>query len=290
MPAFFGPNPSSCNMNKEFKIIPAQNEVKQIERDLRFHPVVNSHPTVLSADQIEQFNRDGFIAPLNVYETDEIADIRHYFDELLQQVIAAGGDSYSISTAHLKYGRVYDILTDARIVGYVKDLLGENVIAWGSHFFCKMPHDGKRVAWHQDASYWPLSKSKTATVWLAIDDADLENACMRFLAGSHHYGHLTYRPSSPEEHNLLDQTVEDAEQYGTPYDDELQAGQISIHSDLLLHGSAANQSDRRRCGLTLRYCTADVRAGLDWNLKGVIVSGSDPTGHWANPPRPHENE
>jgi len=40
----------------------------------------------------------------------------------------------------------------------------------------------------------------------------------------------------------------------------LTAGQMSIHSDLLLHGSGANESDRRRCGLTLRYCTADVRA------------------------------
>ena len=65
-------------------------------------------------------------------------------------------------------------------------------------------------------------------------------------------------------------------------DDILRAGEISIHSDLLLHGSAANDSDRRRCGLTLRYCTADVRAGMDWNQKGVIVSGADPTGHWAN--------
>ncbi len=64
------------------------------------------------------------------------------------------------------------------------------------------------------------------------------------------------------------------------------AGEISLHSDLLLHGSEANRSNRRRCGLTLRYCPADVRAGLGWNAKGVIVSGEDPTGHWANPPRP----
>ena len=113
-------------------------------------------------------------------------------------MLAAGGDSYSISTAHLKYGRVYDLLTDPRIVACVRDLLGDNVIGWGSHFFCKMPHDGKAVAWHQDASYWPLTPSKAVTVWLAIDDADRENACMRFIAGSHHRGHLTYRPSDPD--------------------------------------------------------------------------------------------
>jgi hypothetical protein len=58
------------------------------------------------------------------------------------------------------------------------------------------------------------------------------------------------------------------------------------HSDLLLHGSEANNSDRRRCGLTLRYCAAEVRAYMDWNLKGVVISGRDPSGHWANPARP----
>jgi len=36
----------------------------------------------------------------------------------------------------------------------------------------------------------------------------------------------------------------------------------------------------------LRYCPAEVRAELRWNAKGVIVSGSDPSGHWANAPRP----
>jgi ectoine hydroxylase-related dioxygenase (phytanoyl-CoA dioxygenase family) len=58
-----------------------------------------------------------------------------------------------------------------------------------------MPGDGKAVAWHQDASYWPLSPSRAVTVWLAIDDATVDNAAMRFLAGSHHHGHLTFRPS-----------------------------------------------------------------------------------------------
>jgi hypothetical protein len=275
--------------SKEFKAVPLEDELSQIERDLKFYPSTTTDPQVLTSSQIEQFNQDGYLRSLSVFNEQEVQENRKYFDRLLESVIAAGGDSYSISTAHMKYGKVYDLLTHPQIVAYVKDLLGENVIAWGSHFFCKMPHDGKSVAWHQDASYWPLSPSKAVTVWLAIDDADPENANMRFIAGSHHHGHMTYRPSGSHEDNVLNQTIENAEQYGTPVDDTLQAGEISIHSDLLLHGSEANQSDRRRCGLTLRYCAADVRAGMDWNAKGVIVSGADPSGHWLNPARP-END
>jgi hypothetical protein len=109
---------------------------------------------------------------------------------------------------------------------------------------------------------------------------------MRFIAGSHHHGHLTYRPSASHEHNVLNQTIENAEQYGAIVNDCLKAGEFSMHTDLLLHGSEANQSTRRRCGLTLRYAAAEVRAYLDWNQKGVWVSGSDATGHWSNRARP----
>lgn len=273
-------------MEPNFAAIPTQDALQEFERDLRFYPSQTTQPDVLSPADIEQYNRDGYLKNLRVYSPDEITGVRAYFDDLLSRVVAAGGDSYSISTAHMKYGPVYDMLTHPPIVAIVRDLLGEDVIGWGSHFFCKMPHDGKAVAWHQDASYWPLSPSKALTVWLAIDKADLENGCMKFIAGSHHKGHLTYRESTEADHNVLNQTIDNPEQYGHEVIDELEAGEVSIHSDLLLHGSEANNSDRRRCGLTLRYCTPDVIAGSNWHAKGVVVSGRDYSGNWGNPARP----
>ena len=271
---------------KDFKIIPADSELESLKRNLTFHPANPAQAKTLSREEIEGYNAQGFIQPVAIYTSAEILTIREYFDRLLEKAIAAGGNSYSISTAHMKYGGVYDILTNRRIIDCVADLLGEDVVAWGSHFFCKMPGDGRAVAWHQDASYWPLTPSHAVTVWLAIDDADLDNGCMKFISGSHHSGHLTYRKSSPEEHNVLDQTVPNAESYGPIAVDDLKAGQASIHNDLLLHGSDANMSTRRRCGLTLRYAAAHVRAGMNWNEKGIVIRGTDPTGHWANPPRP----
>ncbi len=273
-------------MPKKYAPLPQQDELNQIERDLSFHPALIENPQAFDTSQIEAFNRDGFVRPIDIFSTEEIAETRAYFDRLLVEVSAKGGDSYSISSAHLTYGHVYDLLTNKRIVACVRDLLGENVIAWGSHFFCKMPHDGKSVAWHQDASYWPLTPSKAVTVWLAIDDTDSENGNMQLIAGSHHMGHLTYRTSDAAEHNVLNQTIDNPEQFGTIVENPLNAGQISIHSDLVLHGSNANDSDRRRCGLTLRYCATDVRASLEWNQKGVHVSGADSSGHWANVSRP----
>jgi hypothetical protein len=268
--------------------IPQAGELSGIVRDLRFHPSTVTDPRTLTREQVAAFNREGYLMPLRMFDAAEAAEIRAYFDDLLARTLATGGNSYSISTAHLQHRRVYDLLAHPRIVACVRDLLGEDVIGWGSHFFCKMPGDGKRVSWHQDASYWPLTPSKAVTAWLAIDDATVENACMRYIPRTHLLGHLTYTLSEDDDSNVLNQTVEGAESLGEPVNVALRAGEISLHSDLLLHGSEANRSSRRRCGLTLRYCPADVRAGLGWNAKGVVVSGKDAARHWANPARPGE--
>ena len=89
-----------------------------------------------------------FVAPLEVFDTDQIAAVRAYFDDLLERYVREGKDSYSISSAHLRHGRVWDLLTEPRIVDLVSDFLGPNVVGWGSHFFCKMPGErtGGRLA------------------------------------------------------------------------------------------------------------------------------------------------
>ena len=103
-------------------------------------------------------------------------------------------------------------------------------------------------------SYWPLSPSKTVTVWLAIDDASVENGAMTVIPKSHLHGQIAFERSTAEEKNVLGQTVHGALSYGdAPFPFEMKAGQMSLHSDLLLHGSEPNTSDRRRCGLTMRF-------------------------------------
>ena len=266
---------------------PTHEELAALDRDLRFHPAPAAAGEKLSAEQLDSYNREGYLLPFRVFSDGEIGRLRSHFDGWLEETQRQGADSYSIVSAHMKHGIVWDLLRDRRITAYVGDILGSDFICWGAHFFCKMPGDGKRVSWHQDASYWPLTPSKTVSVWLAVDRADRDNACMQFVAGSHLHGHLDYVRSAESEANILNQTVPDAERFGHRVADvELEAGEISLHSDLLLHGSAPNLSDRRRCGLTLRYAATEVRAEYNWNSEGILVSGSDPGGHWADPPRP----
>lgn len=272
----------------EFAIIPDREAIEKLDRDIRFFPSTTNEPQALTPQQIELWNEEGYLAPLEALDLEAVLGYRQYFDRLLEEALAAGRDSYSISSAHLKHRRVWDLLCHPHIVATVSDLLGPNVVGWGSHFFCKLPGDGKRVDWHQDCSYWPLTPTKSVTVWLAIDDADLENGCMEVVVGSHTYGLVEFAESDAASGNVLNQTVADPKKYGSLRATPLRAGQMSIHSDLLLHGSAPNNSQRRRCGLTLRYCPADVTALLGWNQKGVVVAGEADPELWPGARRPEQ--
>ena len=263
------------------------NAYPELERDLRFFPLGVDQPAHLTSSQVEQYNEKGYVFPVDIFSQSEIESIRSYFDELLPKALEAGWNSYELTNWHKHCQGVWDIVTDSRIIDVMEDMLGETVILRHSHFFAKLPGDGMRVSWHQDASYWPLTPSKVVSAWLAIDDVDLGNGAMQVIPGSHLRAQVEFRDSTADEHNVLNQTVENPEEHGDPpVALELKAGQISLHSDWVLHGSEPNESNRRRCGLAMRYLSKDVRAYNGWNENSIICRGEEPTGHWANHSRP----
>ena len=262
-----------------------------LQRDLTFHPVHNAHPHTLTRAQLAHYNAKGYIVPLDVLTPAEVAEHRAYFEQLLAKTLAKGWNNYAINGWQTRCPGIYDLVTHPRILDYVQDLLGETLICWATHYFAKLPGDGKRVSWHQDASYWPLTPSKTVTVWLAIDDTDVENGAMTVIPGSHVHGQLDFEESTSEENNVLNQSVRTPESYGDkPVAFEMKAGQMSLHSDLLLHGSEPNLSNRRRCGLTMRFVSPEVRELKGWRRNTIIARGSDPSGHWPHNPRPIQDD
>ena len=261
--------------------------IPEMERDLRFFPVENPNPHKLTREQIRQFNEAGYLFPLDVFSRDEADSNRLYFDQLMEAARAAGHHSYSINGWHRHCRGIYRLLHEPRILDYVEDLIGPNIVSTMTHFFSKEPGDEKQVVWHQDASYWPLTPSKVVTVWLAIDDADEANGAMQFIPGSHRHGQIPFEHSAAAENNVLGQSVRNPEAFGSaPMSVCMTAGQISIHTDLLLHASAPNRSTRRRCGLTLRYMTPEVRAQAKELASAFICRGTDPDDYWQSWPIP----
>ena len=259
----------------------------ELDRDLRFFPLGVGAPRFLTEAQVDHYNTRGYLSPIDLFDAREIGEIRAYFDDLLGKALAAGWTSHELTNWHKHCRGVYDLVSHPRILDVVQDLLGDTLILRNSHFFVKLPGDESRVSWHQDASYWPLTPSKVVSVWLAIDDSDRSNGAMQVVPRSHLGAQIPFEESAAEERNFLSQTVKNPERYGdTPVALTLRAGQMSLHSDWILHGTEPNPSDRRRCGLAMRYLSSDVRAFNGWNRDSIICRGRDPSGHWADNPRP----
>ena len=98
-------------------------------------------------------------------------------------------------------------------------------------------------AWHQDMAYWPdTPDTRTATLWLAIDDSTLENGCMRFVPAT--VGEASLRPHVPqfgdrgESHALGTDLRADDVVVPVP----IRRGDCTVHNERVLHGSGGNTS------------------------------------------------
>ena len=265
-----------------------QAELRKLDRDLSYNPADPAAAKTLTPEQVSFFNDKGYLTPLPIFDGDHVDANRRYFDGLMATVADAGDgrDAYSICGYQATCRGLYDLAVSPAILDLVEDLIGPDIVCWGTHFFCKLPGDPKRVSWHQDAPYWPLTPARSVTAWLAIDDVDRENGCMQIIPDSHRVGELVLEESAAAEQNLLDSSVVNIEQYGDPVCLELKGGEISLHSDMLLHASEPNLSKRRRCGLTLRYSPPSVRPYQDYEVGSILCRGTDPEGNWADIPRP----
>lgn len=230
----------------------------------------------LSTQEKADYAEHGYVKNLPVFNANGVAMLQHKFEELAAR-LPREVDISQVNCWHKASRWFHDLCRTPAILDYVEDLIGADFYQWGGQFFVKYPGDGSVVPWHQDAQYWPLTPARTVTVWLAIHDANESNCAMRVVRGSHRNGEFEHHVNDAA-NLVLDQEVSseqfDAEQIVTL---DLKAGEISLHDDGLLHGSGPNQSDRVRCGLTMRYCPTEVKCDLSvWpNFEAYMARGTD---------------
>ena len=252
--------------------------------------------TIRNGSRAEVWKSQGFLTGLDVLSESEIAGYRLLFDEL-EGNEGQGKAEIGLQNRHFKNEFVWKLASHPRVLEYVQSVLGHNVLLWSTHFFCKYPsafRGNKFVGWHQDLTYWGLEPPQVATAWLAIDDVDIDNGCMRVIPGSHRHGILAHGKSAISG-NLLSINQEipcGSFDLSQAVDLVLKAGQLSIHDGLLIHGSNPNHSRRRRCGLAIRYISPRVRQlrrnSLGRYYRPVLVCGRDEYGHFPRTPAPFQ--
>jgi phytanoyl-CoA hydroxylase len=150
-----------------------------------------------------------------------------------------------------------DLARHPVVVHALVDIIGPNVKLMQSILFIKSA--GKPgQAWHQDESHIPTRDRSLTAVWLALDDATVDNGCLWVIPGSHRRGVLY--PTRERADTRFDGTPE---AYGFPHDAEeavpveLPAGAALIFDGYLLHGSLPNRSARLRRALVNHYMSAE---------------------------------
>jgi len=254
--------------------IPVSNVGRKLKSSL------DSRVRRLSNREKKQFSRNGYIKNLPVFAPDGVARLQKMFDDWSGRV-PEDIDINRVNMWHKASRTFFELCHTPAILDYVEDVIGPNFYQWGGQFFVKYPNDGSEVPWHQDSQYWPLSPERTVTAWLAIYDTDATNAAMQVIRGSHKKGvythHINDAPNLvlPKE---VDANEIDQENIVTL---DMKAGEISLHDSRLIHGSGPNASDRRRCGITMRYCPTEVKCDLSvWpTFETYLARGVDKHRH-----------
>ena len=144
----------------------------------------------------ERYRAEGILFPLCVFGSDEIAELRAEFDRF----DAAEGEDRPQERnrgRHLDRPFAWRMATDERILDLMRQLIGPNLVIFGTDFFCKYgdPTTEAFVAWHQDVTYWGIEPAIAHTAWIAIDDSNVSNGCMRVVPGSNLRGLVTHGKS-----------------------------------------------------------------------------------------------
>lgn len=239
----------------------------------------------LNQNQINAFENTGYLTALEIHDHAEVIPFRAAFDKLEARE-GKVNCQIGLQGRHLDTPFIWQLASHPEILDCIEQLIGPDIMVLSTHVFCKYPSQQTEfVAWHQDVTYWGLEPPLALTVWYAIDDSDIANGCMRVIPDSHRRGLLAHGQSDRPGNLLsINQEVETIIPEEDAVDLELRAGQISIHHGHLIHGSNPNGSQRRRCGLTVRYCPPHVKPmeanslGKPW--PAMIVRGEDRFHHF----------
>lgn len=238
----------------------------------------------LTDAQIEAFHRDGFVSPIDVFSEEEALRLRNAL-ESAERKWPEAFQGAARNNAHLNITCLDEIAHNSNLVDAIEDLIGLNILNYGTVIFIKEPKDPGFVSWHQDARYMGLEPHVGVTAWVALSTADDESGCMQMIPGSQH--EIRDHNDTYGEQNILTRgqevpDVDESKAVSTP----LRPGQMSIHSAQVIHSSQPNRSNDRRIGFVIQsYIPPHVRQTV-METGAQLVRGTDTEGNFKPLSRP----
>ena len=237
-------------------------------------------PKVLTAEQVENYGRDGFVTPVRVLSPAEVASCRR---ELEAAETTMGGALRGLirTKFYLRYPWAYRLATNKTILDAVEDLIGPDILLYQNTVWAKTAGEDSYVSWHQDNTYFGHQPCNVLSVWVALTPSKPESGSMRFLKGSHKLGQLPLRYDIKDGNMLSSGQVADVDASAfEAVATSLEPGEASIHHAFMVHGSPPNKSKERRVGVTFVYHSPSLTQLGSLKTSALLVRGKDRYGHF----------
>ena len=220
--------------------------------------------SVLSEPEIAAYRTDGVVVPefrlppgtlahLQSLAARLIADNPHMGDEPVASPHVPGSGVQNVKSDPAWI----DIPTFPPILDMMEQVIGPDLILWGTTLFHKPAGLDRGVPWHRDGRYWPIKPLATTTAWIAVTDCTKENGCLRVIPGSHASREIGRHFRDHSDQVTIPETLCDGEfDPDRARDLELEAGQMAIFDIFMIHGSNSNPTATPRTGYALRYMPA----------------------------------
>lgn len=242
-------------------------------------------PKFLTSDQVEAYNRDGFLAPVDIMPAAEATEIR----ERLEAAETHWPDALTgrnRNNAHLIFPFLDAVVHDTRILDAVEDLIGPNIRVYGTVLFTKEPESAGFISWHQDGTYMGLEPHDGTTAWLALSPSTETTGCMYMVPGSHTGGIRPHNDTFDDNNILTRGQAIDGIDEADAVPLILKPGQLSFHHRRTIHGSAPNRGADRRIGFAVQsYLPPHVRQ-ITGTAHVQMARGADGPRHHPYAPRP----
>lgn len=244
----------------------------------------------LNQEQIDFYQQNGYLVIEDFLGAEELAHWRNSVSEAITErkgIKIPGksvmlGESDGINEDAAYYSKVFDqllnlwqtnekmrdIMLDARIGKMAAELSGaEGIRIWHDQALIKRPW-ANPTSWHLDTPFWSFSDRRAISIWVALDDATLQNGCMYFIPGSHQHTSFENPGIGKNMDLIFDFYPQFRQSASVPI--PVKAGSCTFHNGLTIHGAGANMTPGFRRAMTCAY----MPDGNVFNGQANILPGS----------------
>ena len=246
--------------------------------------------TKLSDKEIDFYRENGFLVIDDFLTGVELASWREAVDESVVEHVRQEAPNNQKEEGYYKHvfiqcvniwktsEKIKRMATDPRVGKLATDLAGSSgVHLYHDHALIKEPW-GNPTNFHIDNPYDPYDSRQAIMLWVALDDATVQNGCMYILPGTHQKSHFTVTGILEQEGvgGLFDEYPDWVEI--EPYVAEVKAGDAVFVSGMIAHAAGPNMTPRSRRAYAMLFMPEGAtfngrRSGLPYELVEKLKVG-----------------